>query len=279
MLSLPEVARVDRVLRRAAGLLTEVWCGVSAAAKVLRAQEPDRGVASGERELRRGSLLQPPVMLVHGLAADKSCFSTMEDFLHRAGYTVYSVSYSCVGSDIEACARILERETSWLLDETGADRVHVVAHSLGGVVLRWAAAHTRMCEWLSVGITLGSPHRGTPAAHLAPTGLPGLGRIVSQLRPGALTIDDEGLEGVAGTRWIALGGENDVVVPPKYARLPHCGNVRNAVVPLAGHMTLTRNIHCLAIILRELAAAGERGTDAVTSPDVSTDPHRRSLCA
>jgi pimeloyl-ACP methyl ester carboxylesterase len=216
-------------------------------------------------------------MLVHGLGADKSCFSTMEDFLHRAGYTVFSVSYSCVGSDIEACARILERETSWLLDETGADRVHVVAHSLGGVVLRWAAAHTRMREWLSVGITLGSPHRGTPAAHLAPSGLPGLGRIVSQLRPGALTIDDEGLNAVVGTRWIAIGGENDVVVPPKYARLPHSRNVRNAVVPLAGHMTLTRNIHCLAVILRELAAAGERGMDALPSLGVSAD--RPSLCA
>lgn len=279
MSSLQDVAHVDRVLRRAGGILTEVWCGFSAAAKVLRAQGHERGPASGERHLRLGSLLQPPVMLVHGLGADKSCFSIMEDFLHRAGYTVYSVSYSCVGSDIEACARILERETSWLLDETGADRVHVVAHSLGGVVLRWAAAHTRMCGWLSVGITLGSPHRGTPAAHLAPTGLPGLGRIVSQLRPGAITIDDEGLEAVKGTRWLALSGENDMVVPPKYARLPHSRNVRNAVVPLAGHMTLTRNMHCLAVILRELTAAGESGRDTATFQDVSTDTYRPSLCA
>jgi pimeloyl-ACP methyl ester carboxylesterase len=123
-------------------------------------------------------------MLVHGLGADKSCFSTMEAHLHRAGYTVYSVDYSCLGSDIEACAKNLEREAAWLLEKTGADRVHVVAHSLGGVVLRWASAHTRMRDWLGVGITLGSPHRGTPTARLAPAGLPGFGRIVSQLRPG-----------------------------------------------------------------------------------------------
>lgn len=168
MLSLEKVVRFDRVLLRTKGILTEVRCGVSAAAKVLRAHGHAGGRANGERELRLGSLLQPPVMLVHGLGADKSCFSAMEDSLHRAGYTVYSVSYSCVNSDVEACARLLERETSWLLDPTGADRVHVVAHSLGGVILRWAVAHTRMGEWLRVGITLGSPHR-TPRA-LRPAG-------------------------------------------------------------------------------------------------------------
>ncbi len=279
MLSLDRVAHVDRLLRHTESILSEVRCGVSAAARALRAQGHAAGNANGERELRLGSLLHPPVMLVHGLGADKSCFSVMEDFLHRAGYTVYSVSYSCVNADIEQCARTLERETGWLLDQTGADRVHVVAHSLGGVILRWAVVNTRMAGWLRVGITLGSPHRGTPAAHLAPSGLPGLGRIVAQLRPGALTIDDGGLEGLEGTRWIALAGEHDVIVPAKYARLPRATNVRNAVVPLAGHMTLTRSLHCLAIILRELAADGESRLDAVNSPDVSTETRRPTLCA
>ncbi len=279
MLRSEKVAHVDRVLRRTEGILTEVRCGVAAAAKVLGAQATTGERAHGARQLRVGSLLQPPVMLVHGLGADKSCFSAMEDFLHRAGYTVYSVSYTCMNSDIETCARTLERETSWLLEQTGADRVHVVAHSLGGVVLRWAVAHTRLGDWLRVGITLGSPHRGTPAAHLAPSGLPGLGRIVAQLRPGALAIDDHGLGEVEGTRWVALGGENDVIVPAKYARLPRAGNVRNAVVPSAGHLGLTRSIQCLAIIMRELAADNETRRDAVTPRDLSPDPLVPTLCA
>ena len=181
----------------------------------------------------------------------------MEDHLHRAGYTVYSVSYSCFGSDIEACALGLEREAAWVLEETGAERVHVVAHSLGGVVLRWAAAHTRMRDWLSIGITLGSPHRGTPTARLAPHGLPGLGKIVGQLRPGALRIDSAALGGATGTRWVAIAGERDVVVPARYARLPASGNVRNVVASASGHMTLTRNTHCLAVILEELGTADE----------------------
>lgn len=264
-----QAASVDRHIRRAHAVLAEAWCNASTAAKVLRRQGQARVVGSRERELRLGSVLQPPVMLVHGLGADKSCFSTMESHLQRAGYTVYSVSYSCLGSDVEACARNLEREAAWLLDRTGSDRVHVVAHSLGGVVLRWAAAHTRLHDWLSVGITLGSPHRGTPTAHLAPSRLPGFGKIVSQLRPGALTIDEVSLARTAHARWVAIAGENDVVVPPRYARLPQSRNVRNALVPWAGHMTLTRNADTLAIILEELAAASA----------LVPQTHPASLCA
>ncbi|MGI9157312.1 MAG: esterase/lipase family protein [Marmoricola sp.] len=180
---------VDRSFRRTAGVLTDAWRGAHVVANMLLRRGHERVDESGVRDLRLGSLLQPPVMLVHGLGADKSSFGTMAEHLHRAGYTVYSVSYSRLGSDIESCAKSLERDTAWLLKETGSECVNVIAHSLGGVILRWAAAHTRMREWLSLGITLGSPHRGTPTARLAPSGLPGFGKIVSQLRPGGFTID------------------------------------------------------------------------------------------
>ena len=277
-MSYSQVASVDRNLRRAHAVLTEAWCNASTAARVLRRQGQAR-VAGADRELRLGGGSQHPVMLVHGLGADKSCFSEMESRLHDAGYTVYSVSYSCLGSDVETCARNLEREAAWLLEETGSDQVHVVAHSLGGVVLRWAAANTRLRDWLSVGITLGSPHRGTPTAHLAPSRLPGFGKIVSQLRPGALTIDEVSLARVAHARWVAIAGENDVVVPPKYARLPQSRNVRNAVVPWAGHMTLTRNSETLAIILEELAAASALVAQSRSPRVESADTHPASLCA
>jgi triacylglycerol lipase len=279
MVSYLQVAVVERNVRRAHTVLTEAWLSASTAARVLRRQGQAGVVGSRERELRLGSQRQYPVMLVHGLGADKSCFSVMESHLNRAGYTVYCVSYSCLGSDIEACARNLEREAAWLLEQTGSDRVHVVAHSLGGVVLRWAAANTGMGDWLSVGVTLGSPHRGTPTAHLAPSRLPGFGRILSQLRPGALMIDDVGLERAAGARWVAIAGENDMVVPRRYARLPQSRTVRNAVVPGAGHMTLTRSADSLAIILEELAAASAVVPLSISAHRRSIDPDHPSMCA
>ena len=122
-MSYAHVASVERSCRQAVGMLTEAWANASAAARIVRAQGHRRVLGDGGRELRRGTLSAHPVMLVHGLGADKSCFSTMEGVLHRAGHTVYSVSYSCWDADVAACANDLERETSWLLAETGASRV------------------------------------------------------------------------------------------------------------------------------------------------------------
>ena len=274
-----QVAVVERNVRRAHTVLTEAWLSASTAARVLRGQGHAGVVGSRERDLLLGSRCQYPVMLVHGLGADKSCFSPMASHLNHAGYTVYCVTYSCLGSDVEACARNLEREAAWLLEQTGSDRIHVVAHSLGGVVLRWAAANTRMGDWLSVGVTLGSPHRGTPTARLAPSSLPGFGRIVRQLRPGALRIDDASLERSANARWVAIAGENDMIVPPRYACLPQSRTVRNAVVQGAGHMTLTRSAHSLAIILEELAAASAVAPRSLSAHRRSVDPDLPALCA
>lgn len=179
----------------------------------------------------------------------------MERYLHREGYTVYSLDYSCFGADIAACGRHLAREAAWLRDVTGGDTANVVAHSLGGVVLRWAIAHTWMRDWVRVAVTLGSPHRGTPTACLAPQATPGLGKIIGQLRPHNADIRDMVDPGLGTTRWIAVAAEHDWVVPPTYARLPDSENVRNVTVSWGGHFALPNNQHCLQIILEELAAA------------------------
>ena len=246
-----------RPARRLAGdLTTEARGCLSAVVALLRRPASRDASGTGDARLRPGVSSQPPVMLVHGLAADRSCFDVMEARLHHEGYTTLSVSYSCRGVGIEECARALARDAAWLLARTGSDRVHVIAHSLGGVVLRWAATHTLMRDWVDVAVTLGSPHRGTPTARLAPRGLPGFGRIIGQLRPGAFDVGDPDAPG--RVRWVAIAAELDWVVPVSYAALPESGNVRNAVVPSGGHMSLTTNPHCLSIVLQELATAGRR---------------------
>jgi pimeloyl-ACP methyl ester carboxylesterase len=245
---------VGHRLRAAACLASEVAGGLSAANRILRGSRA--ALASpAPSELRRAINPEPPVMLVHGLAANSSCFTKMERRLHNAGYTVYAVNYPSFGADLAACGRHLEREAAWLRDETGSGSVNVVAHSLGGVVLRWAVTHTWMRDWVALAITLGSPHRGTPTARLAPPALPGFGRIISQLRP---AINDHDIsEGLVGPdiRWVAVAAEHDWVVPAKYARLPGSENVRNVTVPRAGHLTLPNSNHCMDIILEELAAS------------------------
>ena len=245
-------------LRAAASLALELSGAVSAATHVVRGTA--FGTPSTVLSEPKPGVSQQPVMLVHGLGANSSCFSKLQRSLIREGYTVYGVNYSCLGADIAACGRHLEREAARLRDETGSACANVVAHSLGGLVLRWAVEHTWMRDWVNVAVTLGSPHHGTPTARLAPVGLPGFGKIISQLRPtnGDCFTDASDQDISSATRWVAVAAQHDWVVPTEYARLPGSRNVRNATVHRGGHLALPNSNDCLQIILEELAAAARR---------------------
>jgi pimeloyl-ACP methyl ester carboxylesterase len=213
------------------------------------------------------------------LGSNSSCFSKMEGYLHAQGYTVYALNYSCFGADIAACGRDLAREAVWLRHQTGSESVKIVAHSLGGMVVRWSIAHTWMRDWVNLVVTLGTPHRGTPIARLAPSSLPGFGKIISELRPGAGADDAALPEGLGtNTRWVAVAGAHDWVVPPRCAHLQTYPCVRNVTVPGRGHLTLPNSGHCLQIVLEELAAAEPRhrasgpGSAATSQRDASPLP-------
>jgi hypothetical protein len=252
-------------LRAAASLVPEIAGGLSAAGHILRGVVLGTGSAASGT-LRSGEVAEP-VILVHGLGANSSCFRNMERHLHSQGYTVYAVNYSCLGADIAECGRQLEREAAWLREETGSESANVVAHSLGGVVLRWAMAHTWMRDWVEVAVTLGSPHHGTPSARLAPAGLPGFGKLIGQLRPTSVALDRNPLHprGGRATRWVCVAAEHDWVVPAKCAQLPPSPQVHNVTVPWCGHLTLPNSSLCWQIILTELAAAARRKHDAAAA--------------
>ena len=62
--------------------------------------------------------------------------------------TGYGVDYGCLGADLADCGRRLEREATWLRDETGSGCASVVARGLARMVLRSAMAHTWMRDWV-----------------------------------------------------------------------------------------------------------------------------------
>jgi len=69
------------------------------------------------------------------------------------------------GSNVDH-ADELDTAIATLLAETGASQVDVVAHSMGGLATRWYLM-TRSDSPVRRAVFLGSPHRGTLAAHLA----------------------------------------------------------------------------------------------------------------
>ena len=64
--------------------------------------------------------------------------------------------------------RSLVAEVERILRRTGADKVHLVGHSLGGVVIAQAIADRRLSGRVDTVITLGSPFGGSPWAGVLP---------------------------------------------------------------------------------------------------------------
>ena len=197
-----------------------------------------------------------PILLMHGLAHNRSAFAVLSRALRRRGFgTVHSVNYgvfTVLTSDIRRSAAEFGRHVERLCEETGTDQVHVVGHSLGGMVARYyvqcLGGHARVHTL----VTLGSPHAGTMAAYLLPTPL------VRQLRPGSDVVTE--LAGPAPgctTRFVSVWSELDeVVVPQRNACLEHpdldIGTLR---LRAAGHMSMPmdpRAVHAVATTLANL---------------------------
>jgi len=153
--------------------------------------------------------------------------------------------------------------------ETGYEKVHVVGHSLGGLVARYYVQRLGGDARVHTLCTLGSPHTGTLSAHLLPS------RLVKQLRPGSEIIAElaEPVRGVQ-TRFVAFWSDLDeLIVPKRAARLEHPDLMaRNVLLRGVGHMSLpinSRVVREIATLLAHLDEAGETLTAGVTSIDAT----------
>jgi pimeloyl-ACP methyl ester carboxylesterase len=120
-----------------------------------------------------------PVILLHGYTMSRSNFFLLAERLHRAGLgPLIGFEYWTLGS-IAAASDALAAFVELLCAESGAEQVDLVGHSMGGVVARHFAALGGGAARVKHLVTLGSPHRGTPAFRL------GVGRANRELRQGS----------------------------------------------------------------------------------------------
>src|SRR5919112_5887100 len=79
-----------------------------------------------------------PVLLVHGLVDNRSIFAVMRRSLRRRGFaSVCSWNYSPLLRDVARGAQDLGAHIERICAQTGHDRIHVVGHSLGGLIARY----------------------------------------------------------------------------------------------------------------------------------------------
>jgi triacylglycerol lipase len=190
-----------------------------------------------------------PVLLVHGLGGTKSSWSLLARTLTARGLTVDAITYSPFGTSVEQVADRLAVKVERLLSQTGADKVHLVGHSLGGVVIAQAIASGRLTGLVDTVITLAAPFGGSPWANLLP-----FGAIVSSLRQ-----DSPLLRRIAsapipdGMRWLAFTATHDTIVPGRRSVPPHV-NVETVTVGGVGHLGMLVSPQVVGRIVAALSA-------------------------
>ena len=209
-----------------------------------------------------------PVLLVHGLVDNRSVFTVMQRNLRRRGFThVYSWNYSPLSPDVARAARDLGEHIDHICEQTGYDRIHVVGHSLGGLIARYHVQRQGGDRRVESLVTLGTPHRGSRWAHVLPT------PMVRQLRPGSAIYQE--LDQPASscrTRITAIYSDLDqVVLPTNSGRCDHPDlAARNVLVRGVGHTTLPVHRGVLDEVAATLAGRREAPVPAAPSAPAST---------
>lgn len=197
-----------------------------------------------------------PILLVHGFADNRSAFAVLGRALRKRGFgMVYSLNYSVLTAltgDVPSAARELDREVERIREATGAEQVHVVGHSLGGLVARYYVQRLGGDARVHTLVTLGTPHQGTMAAYLLPT------QVLRQMRPDSDVVAELAAPSPGcRTRFVSLWSELDMfVVPQRNARLDHPDlMVTNYLLSGVGHLSLLvdpRAVHMVASALAQL---------------------------
>ncbi|RBY91680.1 lipase [Blastococcus sp. TBT05-19] len=177
-----------------------------------------------------------PVLLVHGLVDNRSVFSVMRRSLRRRGFAhVCSWNYSPFLTDIARAATDLGQQIERICEQTGHDRLHIVGHSLGGLIARYHVQRQGGDRHVESLVTLGTPHQGSVLAHVLPTPL------VRQLRPGSPVLREleEPAPGCRTQVTAVYSDLDQMVLPTHSGRCDHPDlGARNLLFRGVGHMSL-----------------------------------------
>lgn len=196
------------------------------------------GLPPAQRGLLVGDVVAAgtPIVLMHGIFDNRSIFAPMRRGLRKRGFgSTYALNYNAVTDDIRGVAMRLGDLVQEVCDETGHDRVHVVGHSMGGLIGRYLVQRLGGDEFVHTLVTLGTPHQGTLPARLVPL------TVARQMRAGGDLIS-ELAEPAPGcrTRFIAFWSDIDqLVIPQANGRIEHPDlDARNVLIHGVGHLSL-----------------------------------------
>jgi triacylglycerol lipase len=166
-----------------------------------------------------------PVLLVPGWGDQAADIEPLRQRFLDGGWSesrVRAVDFEDPVGSNRTNALEIARAVETLKGLTGVERVDLVAHSMGGLALRYYLQFEGGAEHVRRAVFLGTPHRGTVAAMLA------WGEGGREMVPGSTFLADlnEGLDGVDGVELLAIRTPVDLrVIPGSSATLPDALNL------------------------------------------------------
>lgn len=108
-----------------------------------------------------------PIILVHGLMVRHmricKAFGKISRVLSAEGHDVYVATHDGYGG-IETNAEQLRDYIASVIEKTGAEKVHLIAHSKGGLDLKYMLKNHGLTEKIASFTTLSTPHKGSVVA-------------------------------------------------------------------------------------------------------------------
>jgi pimeloyl-ACP methyl ester carboxylesterase len=115
-----------------------------------------------KREKELPAMSGEGVILIHGIARSSKSMAEYWQPLEKAGYHVFPFDYPSTRVDLDTAADYLHQVVQSL---EGIERIHLVAHSLGGLVARTYRAKYRD-QRIGRLVLVGSPQKGAELADL-----------------------------------------------------------------------------------------------------------------
>jgi triacylglycerol esterase/lipase EstA (alpha/beta hydrolase family) len=191
-----------------------------------------------------------PILLVHGYFSNHGMWVRFRQRLVNSHLgPVFTINLEPPMASIDDLVEQLQLRIAQIAEETGEDRLHIIAHSMGGLVVRAYLSAVARADQIVSFITLGSPHHGSALAAF------GLGRCVKQIRPGStwltsLAAREARLNPKPSTLSIYTCND-DLVYPPESAVLPWAENI---AVRGIGHVGLLFSEDVFEIVKKRITS-------------------------
>ena len=170
-----------------------------------------------------------PLLLIHGYCCNRGFWWWLKPRLEARRRSVATLTLEPLFGDIDGYAEQVARRVEALCRDTGADRVMLVGHSMGGLVCR---AYLRRYGEARVArlVTLATPHRGSVLARF------GLGRNARQMEPGNRWLRELELSPLQVPCIACYSTHDNFVLPPACAMLP---GAEHRPLPAVGHLAMS----------------------------------------